>query len=85
MMHEELLTQIRSRHVAQLRACFPSLTERDLLQILGSHKPQQAVYVLQQCFGCDREDAKAAWNDFVLRYIDGVHEPQEIFQASPLH
>jgi hypothetical protein len=70
MANEELLTQIRSRQAAHLRACFPTLAERDLLQIVGS-KPQHAVYVLQQSFGCDVEDAKAAWNDFVLRYLDG--------------
>jgi hypothetical protein len=80
MANEELLTQVRSRQAAHLRACFPTLTERDLLQILGS-KPPQAVYVLQQRFGCDVEDAKAAWNDFVLRYIDG---PQTA-DALPLH
>jgi hypothetical protein len=73
MSNEELLTQVRSRQAAHLRACFPSLTERDLLQILGS-RPQQAVYVLQQRFGCDVEEAKAAWNDFVLRYIDGPQD-----------
>jgi hypothetical protein len=70
MVNEELLTQIRSRQAAHLRACFPSLAERDLIQILAS-KPKQAVYVLQQSFGCDIEEAKAAWNDFVLRYMDG--------------
>lgn len=70
MTGNELLDQIRSRQIADLRACFPDLAERDLMQILGS-KPEHAVYVLQQCFDCDLEDAKAAWNDYVLRYVDG--------------
>jgi hypothetical protein len=46
------------------------LAERDLLQMLGS-TPQQAVYILQQRCGYEAEDAKAVWNDFVLRHIDG--------------
>jgi hypothetical protein len=70
MRSNELLSQIRSREAANLRACFPGISERDLLLLLGS-KPQQAVGILQRCFGCDVEDAKAAWNDYVLRHVDG--------------
>jgi hypothetical protein len=70
MKDDELLTRLRARHAADLRTCFPGLAERDLMQILAA-KPQHAVYILQQCFGCHQEEAKAAWNDFVLRYIDG--------------
>lgn len=71
MTRNELLDQIRSGTIAKLRACFPDLAERDLMQLLLS-KPAHAVYVLQQSFDCDVEDAKAAWNDYVLRYIDGA-------------
>jgi hypothetical protein len=71
MTSEQIFAQIRGRQAAQLRACFPNLAERDLMQILCS-TPQHAIYVLQQCFGCDTEDAKAAWNDYVMRYIDGA-------------
>jgi hypothetical protein len=71
MTSDQMLAQIRGKQAAHLRACFPSLAERDLMQLLCS-TPQHAVYVLQQCFGCEMEDAKAAWNDFVLRYIDGA-------------
>jgi hypothetical protein len=74
MNDNELLTRLRTRHAAVLRTYFPSLSERDLMQILAA-KPHHAVYILQQCFGCAPEDAQAAWNDFVLRYIDGVHAP----------
>lgn len=71
MTGDELLLQLRGRQAAQLRACFPGLTERDLVQLLCS-TPRQAVYVLQQCFGCNLEDAKAAWNEYVMRYVDGA-------------
>ncbi|MFN8468154.1 MAG: hypothetical protein U0X20_21530 [Caldilineaceae bacterium] len=70
MNDDELLTRLRNRHAADLRTCFPDLAERDLMQILAA-KPHHAVYILQQCFGCAPEDAQAAWNDFVLRYLDG--------------
>ena len=72
MNDDELLTRLRTRHAAVLRTCFPGLSERDLMQILAA-KPRHAVYILQQCFGCAPEDAQAAWNDFVLRYLDGPH------------
>ncbi len=32
---------------------------------------RRAIYILQRSFGGNLEDAKAAWNDYVLRYIDG--------------
>jgi hypothetical protein len=28
-------------------------------------------FLLQQCFDGDVADAKAAWNEYVLRYVDG--------------
>lgn len=70
MRNDSLLFLIRTRQVADLRCCFPTLSERELMQILCS-TPGQAVYILQQCFGCGTAEAKAAWNDYVLRYIDG--------------
>jgi len=70
MTGDELLARLRTRQAADLRACFPGLSERELMQILTA-APQHAVYILQQCFDCDMEDAKAAWNDYVLRYVDG--------------
>jgi hypothetical protein len=75
MHSEDLLTRIRTRHSADLRACFPHLSERDLMQIIAA--PHYAVHVLQRCFGGDVEEAKAAWNDFVLRYLDGPQRNSE--------
>jgi hypothetical protein len=73
MESDELLVCIRTRQMVELRACFPTLTERDLMQMV--HAPaQRAVYILQHSFGCNLEDAKAAWNDYVLRYVDGQAE-----------
>jgi hypothetical protein len=67
MTSDELLTRIRTRQPADLHAYFPGLAERDLMQILCA-TPEHAIYILQQRFGCDVEAAKAAWNDYVLRF-----------------
>jgi hypothetical protein len=70
MKGEELLVSIRTKQMAVLRTCFPSLTERDLIQMVNA-PARRAIYILQRSFGGNLEDAKAAWNDYVLRYIDG--------------
>jgi hypothetical protein len=69
MTGDEMLTRLRSRQAADLRACFPGLGERELMQLLTA--PQHAIRILQRCWGCDVADAKVAWNDYVLRYVDG--------------
>ena len=81
MKGEELLVSIRTKQMRGLRACFPSLTERDLVQMLNA-PAQRAIYILQRSFGGNLEDAKAAWNDYVLRYIDG--QPSDC-EFSPQH
>ncbi len=70
MTDDVLLTRLRTRQAADLRTCFPGLSERELMQVLAA-PPRHAVYILQHCFDCPLEDAKAAWNDYVLRYVDG--------------
>ena len=70
MVGNELLKCIRTHQAADLHSCFPALSERDILQVLCA-TPERAVYILQQCYGWDVADAKAVWNDYVLRYVDG--------------
>lgn len=70
MISQDILFIMRTRHAANLRACFPGLSERDIMQMLST-RPDHAVNLLQRYFGCNVADAKAAWNDFVLRYVDG--------------
>ena len=74
MTSDELLIRLRTRETADLRLHFPGLSERELMQLLAA-SPQHAAYILQRCFGCDAVEAKAAWNDYVLRYIDGPKAP----------
>jgi hypothetical protein len=67
---QDVLFIMRTGDAADLRACFPGLSEGDIIQMLCT-RPDHAGILLQQCFDCDMADAKAAWNDFVLRYVDG--------------
>jgi hypothetical protein len=80
MENDDLLTRIRTRQAADLRACFPGLSERDLMQILTA--PRYAVNILQGSFGGNAEEAKAAWNDFVLRHLDGPHNIDRLDKGS---
>ncbi|MFN8467219.1 MAG: hypothetical protein U0X20_16805 [Caldilineaceae bacterium] len=84
MTNDELLTRLRTRETADLRLHFPDLSERELIQLLAA-SPQHAAYILQRCFGCDAADAKAAWNDYVLRYIDGPKVPQTVSAVGTCH
>ena len=71
MKRNELRNPSRSKEMARLCACLPSSNDRDLLRRLVCSRPDHALSVLQRCFGCDVEEAKAAWNDYVLRHVDG--------------
>lgn len=77
MTGDEPLIRLRTRETADLRIYFSGLSERELMQLLAA-SPQHAVYILQRCFGCDVAEAKAAWNDFVLRYVDGPAVSQTV-------
>ncbi|MFN8464025.1 MAG: hypothetical protein U0X20_00680 [Caldilineaceae bacterium] len=86
MASDELLSRMRTRQTADLHARFSALSERDIIQILCA-TPDRAVYILQQCYGWDAEDAKAVWNDYVLRCVDGHSTPgqMEISTCGNLH
>jgi hypothetical protein len=66
----DLRTRIRTRQFGDLRAFFPSLTERELIQLLTA-PPHHAALVLQWCCALQHEEAQSAWNDYVLHYLDG--------------
>jgi hypothetical protein len=69
MTGDEILACLRTPHALYLRRCFPGLSERDLMLVLTA--PERAVPILQRCLGGEVTDGKAAWNDYVLRYLDG--------------
>ena len=72
-MSEQLFTYLEAQQETHLRRCFPNLSERDLAVILLSPH-EYAPAVVQRCFGGNAAEAKAAWNDYVLRYIDGARQ-----------
>jgi hypothetical protein len=51
---------------------FTALTDDDLVIILQGPS-ESLLEVLQQRYDYTREQAKGAWNEFVLRHIDGRH------------
>lgn len=52
------------------RAFFSALTDQDFGVILAAPS-EMLLVVLQERYGYTRLQAKAAWNEFVLRYVDG--------------
>src|SRR5262245_43199399 len=76
MMNTNLLHNVLRQFQARFRACFSALTEQDLHTILTG--PSELLLdVLAQRYGYTRTEAKAAWNEFVLRYVDGHDAGQQ--------
>jgi len=64
--NHHILRQFR----ASFRAFFSALTDHDLGVILMA--PSEVLLItLQERYGYTHLQAKAAWNEFVLRYVDG--------------
>ena len=61
-----VLKQLRANFLAH----FHALTEQDVGAILVGQS-ETLLIVLQQRYDYTRPQAKAAWNEFVLRYVDG--------------
>ena len=55
---------------ASFRVFFSALTDQDFGHILAAPS-EMLLIVLQERYGYTRLQAKAAWNEFVLRYVDG--------------
>jgi hypothetical protein len=66
-----ILRQFRT----SFRAFFSVLTDQDFSVILTA-PGETLLIVLQERYGYTRLQAKAAWNEFVLRYVDG-RAPEE--------
>jgi hypothetical protein len=61
-------------------AYFAALTDDDLAAILRGPS-ETLLEVLQLRYGYTREQAKAEWNEFVLRHMDG---PNSLDRSQPL-
>jgi hypothetical protein len=69
-MRSSLLHAVLLHQQATFRAYFSALGDQDLRAILEGD-PGVLIEVLQCRYGYAASEAMAAWNDFVLRYVDG--------------
>jgi hypothetical protein len=71
-----VLKQVRDRFLAY----FSSLNDADLRAILNGQS-EMLLDILQQRYGVGRDQAKAAWNDLVLRYVDGNNDERALHHS----
>jgi hypothetical protein len=69
-MNTHLLHNVLRQFRASFLAFFSALTEQDYHTLL-EEQSETLLELLQQRYGYTRPQAKAAWNEFVLRYVDG--------------
>ncbi|HXF61740.1 MAG TPA: hypothetical protein VNK95_08985 [Caldilineaceae bacterium] len=69
-MDKHLLTCVLTQFRANFLTYFPELSDQDLRLILLGPS-ETLLTVLQAHYGYTLAEAKAAWNDFVLREVDG--------------
>lgn len=69
-MDKHLLTCVLTQFRTNFLAYFPELSDQDLRLILLGPS-ETLLTVLQAHYGYTFAEAKAAWNDFVLREVDG--------------
>jgi hypothetical protein len=69
-MDTNLLHTILQRFQVNFLAYFDNLTLCDLQTILAGES-DTLLALLQERYGYNQNQAKAAWNEFVLRYVDG--------------
>jgi hypothetical protein len=69
-MDKDLLTCVLTQFRGSFLSYFPELSDQDLRLILLGPS-ETLLTVLQAHYGYTLAEAKAAWNDFVLREVDG--------------
>ena len=62
--------QVLRRFESSFRGYFTQITDDDMAQLLDNPR-ESLLVVLQERYGYSSPEAKAAWNDFVLRVVDG--------------
>ena len=75
-MNSEQFHQVLIRFEPSFRACFPALTDEDLRRLQAGPR-ETLLLVLHERYGYTNAQARAAWNEFVLRYVDGQTTPAE--------
>lgn len=69
-MKASLLHTVLLRRQGRFRAHFAALGEQDVRAILDG-EADVLLEILQRRYGYGNREAREAWNDFVLRYVDG--------------
>jgi hypothetical protein len=69
-MNTHLLHNALRQFRMSFLAFFSALTEHDYQTLLEAER-EMLLDLLQERYGYTRGEAKAAWNEFVLRYVDG--------------
>jgi hypothetical protein len=69
-MDAHLLHATLRRFRRSFLAFFPALTMQDYHTLLAG-EGQAMLDLLQLRYGCTPGEAKGAWNEFVLRHVDG--------------
>src|SRR5262245_4829067 len=69
-MNNEQFHQVLIRFEPSFRACFPALTDEDFQQLLAGPR-ENLLLVLHRRYGYSNAQARSAWNEFILRYVDG--------------
>jgi hypothetical protein len=73
-MDKQLLASVLKQHRGDFLDHFPGLSEQDLRLILAGPS-ETLLAVLQARYGYTPAEARMAWNDFVLREVDGQRQP----------
>lgn len=69
-MSDEKLQETLRRFRSTFRAWFVAVTDQDMCAILAAPRAT-LLSVLGERYGYSSAEAKAAWNEFVLRHVDG--------------
>lgn len=70
MMDAQLLHATLKRFRRSFLAFFPALTTQDYHALLAG-EGETLLDLLGRRYGCTRGEARGAWNEFVLRHVDG--------------
>jgi hypothetical protein len=70
IMDAQLLHATLKRFRGSFLAFFPALTTQDYQTLLAG-EGETLLDLLGRRYGCTRGEARSAWNEFVLRHVDG--------------
>lgn len=82
-MQNNILHPILRRFRVRFLAFFSALNEQDVEMVLAGGS-ETLLSLLQSRYGYTAQQAITAWNEFVLRYVDGEQAPPRAPAQSPI-